>query len=83
MIEKTRACTVAFMKTRNSLVVRCREKRVNWEKKQKVVETDGGDSLFFEALSNRFYLKFCFEKFFMVQKCCSWPTFYQLDLMKR
>ena len=32
MIEITKACTVAFMKARNSLVVQCREKHVNWKK---------------------------------------------------
>ena len=29
----TKTCTVAFMKARNSLVVRFREKHVNWKKK--------------------------------------------------
>ena len=38
VIEITKACTVTFMKTRNSLVVRCRKKHVNWEKKQKMVK---------------------------------------------
>ena len=38
VIEITKACTVAFMKARNCLVVRCREKHVNWEKKQKMVK---------------------------------------------
>ena len=38
MIERTKAFTIAFMKARNYLVVRHREKRVNWEKKQKMVE---------------------------------------------
>ena len=33
--EITMACTVAFMKARNSLVVRCREEDVNWKKKNK------------------------------------------------
>ena len=32
------ASTVAFMKARNSLVVRCRVKHVNWKKKQKMVK---------------------------------------------
>ena len=35
MTEITKACTVAFMKARNSLVVRCREKRANWKKTKK------------------------------------------------
>ena len=40
MIEKTNACIVAFMKARNFLFVRCREERINWEKKktQKMVK---------------------------------------------
>ena len=51
MIEITKACTVAFMKARNSLVVQCREKHVNWRKK-----TKDGENLFFKALANRFWL---------------------------
>ena len=47
-IEITKACTVAFMKARNSLVVQCREKHVNWKK------TEDGENLFFKALANRF-----------------------------
>ena len=43
------ASTVAFMKARNSLVVRCRVKHVNWKKK-----TEDGENLFFKALDNRF-----------------------------
>ena len=35
VIEITKACAVAFMRARNSLVVRCKEKRANWEKKTK------------------------------------------------
>ena len=35
VMEITEACGVAFMKT-NSLVVRCREKCVNWGRKQKI-----------------------------------------------
>ena len=35
VIEITKTCTVAFMKARNSLVVRCREKRANWKKTEK------------------------------------------------
>ena len=52
MIEITKACTVAFMKTRNSLIVRCREKNVNCKKKK----TEDGENLFFKALRNRFWL---------------------------
>ena len=52
MIEITKACTVAFMKARNSLVVRCREKHVNWKKRK----TEDGENLFFKALDNRFWL---------------------------
>ena len=40
----TKTSTVAFMKERNSLVVRFREKRVNWEKK-----TEDGKNVFFKA----------------------------------
>ena len=45
VIEITKACKVAFMKTRDSLVVPYREKRVNWEKVQ------DGENLFFKAFS--------------------------------
>ena len=38
MIEITKACTADFMKARNILVFRCREKHVNWKKKQKMVK---------------------------------------------
>ena len=48
LIEIAKACTVAFMKARNSLVVRCREERVNWKK--------DGENLFFKASTNRFWL---------------------------
>ena len=34
VIKITKPCTVAFMKARNCLVVRCREKRVDWKKKE-------------------------------------------------
>ena len=50
MIEITKACTVAFMKARNSLVVRCREKYVNWKR------IEDSEHLFFKALDNRFWL---------------------------
>ena len=46
MIEITKACTVALMKARNSLVVRCREKHsIPIAKKQRY-----GENLFFNAL---------------------------------
>ena len=38
MTEITKTCKVGFMKARNSLIVRCREERVNWEKKRKVIK---------------------------------------------
>ena len=37
VIKLKRTCTVAFMKTRNSFIVRCKAKRVNW-KKQKTIK---------------------------------------------
>ena len=43
----TNACTVAFIKARNSLVIQCREKHATWKKK------DDGENLFFKALANR------------------------------
>ena len=47
MIKLAKASTVAFMKARNSLVVRCREKYATWEKKE------DGENLFFKAVANR------------------------------
>ena len=35
VIEITKAYKVAFMKARNSLVVRCREERGNWKKNRR------------------------------------------------
>ena len=58
MIEIIKACTVAFIKARNSLVVRSREKHFNWKKK-----TEDGENVFFKALSKRFWL---------TSKSCSW-----------
>ena len=52
VIEITKICTVAFTKARNSSVFRCREERVNWEKKK----TENGEKLFFKASANRFWL---------------------------
>ena len=59
MIEKANAYIVAFMKARNFLFVRCREERINWEKKN----TKDGENLFFKASANRFWL---------TSKCFSW-----------
>ena len=50
MIEITKACTVAFTKAGNSLVVQGREKHVNWKK------TEDGENLLVKALANRFLL---------------------------
>ena len=57
MIEITKACTIDFMKARNSLVVLCREEHINWKK------TEAVENLFFKALPNRFCL---------TSKSCSW-----------
>ena len=38
VIEITKACAVAFMRARNSLVVQCRQKHANWKKEQKMVK---------------------------------------------
>ena len=46
VIEVTKACKVAFMKARDSFVVRCREERVNWKKLQ------DGENLYFKASSS-------------------------------
>ena len=50
MIEITNTCTVAFMKTRNYLVVRCREKPFNWTK------TEDRKNILCNAPANRFWL---------------------------
>ena len=50
MIKLTKACTVAFVKARNSLVIRRREKHANWKK------TEDGENSFFKGLDNRFWL---------------------------
>ena len=46
MIEITKACIVPFMKSRNSLVVSCREKE----------KTEDGENVFFKALAKIFLL---------------------------
>ena len=38
MIEIAKACKVAFMKARDSFVVRYRKERVSWKKKNKMVK---------------------------------------------
>ena len=51
VIEITKARTVAFMKSRNSLVVRCRERK----------KTEDSENLLFKALANGFWItsKYC------------------------
>ena len=44
MIEIAKACKVAFMKARDSFVVRYRKERVSWKKKKQ-----DGKNLFFKA----------------------------------
>ena len=53
MIEITKACILAFMKARNSLVVRCREKK----------KTEDGENVFFKALAKIFFVNI--KKLFM------------------
>ena len=68
MIEITKACiATAFMKARNSLVARCRERKRTEERKK----TEDSENIFLKALAKIFLLT------------CSWPTFYQMDFMKR
>ena len=43
MIEIAKACTVAFMKARNSLAVRCRERNLSIGK----IKEGDGENLFF------------------------------------
>ena len=76
MIEITQTCTVAFMKARNSLVVRRREKRLNWKK------TENGENIFLKALANRFRLAPKLINRVKEQRNCLWMTFYQMDFMK-
>ena len=65
VIEITKACTVAYMNARNSLVVWYREEYVNWGKKTKAnkKKTEDDENLFFKASPDRFWL---------ASKCCSW-----------
>ena len=46
VIKITKACVVVFMKARNSLVVRCREKK----------KTKDGENLFFKTRAKHFVL---------------------------
>ena len=48
VIDITKACTIVFMKVRNSLVVQCRER----ERKK----TEDSENVCFKALANRFWL---------------------------
>ena len=52
------------MKTRNPMVVRCREKCVNWKK------TEDGENVFFKALPNRFWLTSKLISRFKEQQSC-------------
>ena len=68
MIEIGKASTVTFMKARNSLVVRCRERK----------KTEHGENVFFNALSSRFWLtsKSCswFNKVVHGQPSIKWTS---------
>ena len=70
VIEITKACIVAFMKARNFSAVQCREKRMNWKKKQKMVK------IHFRSTSKLISRV-------KEQQNCLWTTFYQMDFMKR
>ena len=45
VIETAKACTVALMEARHSLVIQCTEKCVNWQK------TEGGENNWFRLTS--------------------------------
>ena len=51
MIEIAKACKVAFMKARDSFVVRYRKERVSWKKKNRMVKI-----YFLKLPGNRFWL---------------------------
>ena len=72
VIEIAKACTVTFVKARNSLVVRCREKRVSWEK------TENAETLFFKDFANRFWSKskscLCFNKVVHCRPSIKWNS---------
>ena len=59
------SCTVTFRKARNSLVIRCREERVSWRKKQKMVK------IYFNLLLAE-NLFFSANEFWITSKSCSW-----------
>ena len=44
MIDITKACTIVFMKVRNSCVVQCRKRK----------KTEDSENVCFKALANRF-----------------------------
>ena len=67
--EMAKTSTVAFMKARNSLVVRCREKRNNMDK------TEDGENIFLKALANRFRLTSKIIRCAKEQQSCLWQTF--------
>ena len=50
--------------------MKARNSLVIWERKK----TEDSENVFFKALAKIFLLTW---------KCCSWPTFYQMDFMKR
>ena len=76
--EITKSCIVALMKARNSLVVLCREKHVDWKK------TENGENTFFKALANIFRLTSKLISRVKEQENCLWTTVYRLmDFMKR
>ena len=68
MIEMTKACKVAFMKGRDSFVVRYREERVKWKKNRMV---------------KIYFLKLPSDRFWLTSKSCLGTTFYQMDFKKR
>ena len=68
--------SVAFMKARNYLVVRRREKRVNRK-------AEYGENIFFKVLGNRFRLTSKLIRCVTEQQICLWSTFYQMNFTKR
>ena len=65
------------MKERNTLVVKCRENRVKRKK------TEDSENIFSKAIHNRFRLKSKLIKRAKEQQSCLWPTFYEMDFIKR
>ena len=70
MIEITKACAASFMKARDNLVLRCREKRVRLKKRE------NGENVFFKALANRFRLTSKLISCVKEQSNCLWTTFF-------